>query len=212
MRPWFRRNRWGLIVLPLALVLAVAATSYRVRDYWWDALDANRVATASGAQAHWLTYTESFTDSTGKQRRRVRFRVFSVTRRTVVPQRFGGPVRITDSAFDVYRVRLDFEADPSTVLSGCQLALTDTHGDRFVYADTIDNVEQDLYPCVPDDHPGPSIGVVGEKTHKVEPGAERPRTWTTQPYVFVPKGTTITGLRLWWEGPYYAKVSVRPSA
>ncbi|MGO1769646.1 MAG: hypothetical protein ACTHZX_06800 [Microbacterium sp.] len=32
---WWARNRWGLIALPLALLLALAAASDRLSEYWW---------------------------------------------------------------------------------------------------------------------------------------------------------------------------------
>ena len=31
---WLRRNRWGLILLPVALLLAVAASSSRLVHFW----------------------------------------------------------------------------------------------------------------------------------------------------------------------------------
>ena len=73
MTSWLRRNRWGLLALPVAAALAVGANAQRLQDYWWN-VDL-RNAAATGSQGEWVTWSDDFTDALGDGTRTLRVKV-----------------------------------------------------------------------------------------------------------------------------------------
>ncbi|MFT4263524.1 MAG: hypothetical protein QM572_09095 [Nocardioides sp.] len=214
MRKWLRRNRWGLVALPAAAALLVAANGQRIQDWWWDA--ELHYASATGEQGEWVHYAEDFEDAAGKGTRELDFRITGLERVTSYTNRLGTTTRITDDVYDAWRVTFEGRADPDTVLTGCSLALTEADGTRYAYLADADGVDQDLlYPCLPFEDYGPSESIVagaGRQLDGGDPDADpRDPSWTVEPLVFVPKGTRITGVMLWWRPPHYARVAVSAS-
>jgi hypothetical protein len=70
---WLRRNRWGLVALPVTAALAVGANAQRLQDYWWD--QDLRLAGATGGQGEWVTWSDSFSDAAGDGTRTFRVKV-----------------------------------------------------------------------------------------------------------------------------------------
>jgi hypothetical protein len=210
VRAWLRRNRWGLVGLPLAAALMVGANGQRISDFWWHS-DLH-YASVSGGEGDWLSYSEDFADAAGPGVHSIRFRVTGIERVDSYTDRFGHTTTITNPAYDAWRVHVEAEADPNTVLTGCSLALTEDDGTRYEFAWQADDIDQDiLYPCLPRDAYGPSTTVQADVDRQLGgDGTPRPAQWTSDPVVFVAKGARITGVMLWWQPPHYAKVSVRP--
>jgi hypothetical protein len=202
VRSWLRRNRWGLLALPVTAVLAVGANAQRLQDYWWD--KDLRHAAATGRQSEWVSWSDSFTDATGAATRSFRVKVAS-TEST-------GPVDLKElelpSELTGWRITMDFDAAPDQVLFGCRLALLDDKGNRYYYRAIVNDLTQDIWPCVPGDHPGPRPSITAGEPRTVMPGEERPPRWTTQPVVVVPRDAHITQVLLWWEEPDYLAVQV----
>ncbi|MGH3643883.1 MAG: hypothetical protein ACRDUX_33230 [Mycobacterium sp.] len=196
MTSWLRRNRWGLLALPVAVALAVGANAQRLQDYWWD--QDLRQPAATGRLDEWVTWTDSFSDATGESTRTLRVKVTGVAATDLeLPSDLVGE-----------RVALDFAAEPDQVLSGCRLALLDGDGNRYVYDPTINEVSQDIWPCVPGNHPGPAPSIAAGQPRTVAPGEERPPSWTAQPVLVVPRNAKITQVLLWWEEPEYLAVQL----
>lgn len=72
---WFSRNKWGLGLLPLATVLALAASSDRVKPYFWEADLHEPVPVALG---EWVSYSEPYILDTGEETMTLRTRLDSV--------------------------------------------------------------------------------------------------------------------------------------
>lgn len=212
MRAWVRRNRWGLVGLPVAAALLVGGNSQRVKDWWWDA-DLHD-ASATAGQGEWLSYSEDFEDAVGHGVHRVELRIRGLERIESYTDQWGNTTKITNTAYDAWRVHLDAKADPDTVLTGCSMALTEADGTRYVWSADADGIEQDqLYPCLPKDDYGPTTSIEAGADGR-ELGGSDPSTragqWSVEPVFFVPHGVEVTGVMLWWSPPHYARVSVRP--
>jgi hypothetical protein len=202
VRAWLRRNRWGLIALPITAVLAVGANAQRLQDYWWDA--DLRHAAATGDLDQWVTWTGSFSDATGESTRSFRVKVTA----TDPPDRGEVAKLKLPSELTGIRVTMDFEAAPDQVLFGCRMALLDTDGNRYLYRPIVNGLSQNIWPCVPEGHPGPAPSITAGEPRTVLPGEQRPPNWTTQPVVVVPRTAQITQVLLWWENPNYLAVQL----
>lgn len=203
---WVRRNRWGLVALPVVLVLAAAANAQRLDDYWWDQTFQRATATASTGE--WVRHSEEFLDALGTTTRTLEVRV-------------GEPVEVVsflgDDALPVpvdlpeglvaVGVPLDFRAEPDQVLGGCSVALLDADGNRYEPSD-LGAVPQPFDPCLLDGSPGPSYSLSPDQPHQAAPGAARPTSWSTRPVVVLPDDVEITAVRVWWLPPYFVEVSL----
>jgi hypothetical protein len=204
VKSWLRRNRWGLLALPLTAALAVGANAQRLQDYWWD--KDLRHAAATGDQGEWVSWTDSFTDAVGDGTRTFRVKVTSSEPRAAVDYEGEHIDLDLPSDLTAYQLTMAFEAEPDQVLFGCRLALLDDNGNRYSYLAKVNKLMQDIWPCLPGDHPGPSPSITAGEPRAVMPGEERPPQWTTQAVVVVPRTATITQVLLWWEQPDYLAV------
>jgi len=203
MTEWLRRNRWGLVALPVTLALAVAANAQRLQDYWWDS-DLRTVG-AAGRQGEWVTWSDTFTDAAGEGTRTFSVRVAAVEP-TDTAQSFRGSEDVAlPGDLAAVRVAMDFRAAPDQVLFGCRLALVDTAGNRYVYRPLVGGVMQSLHPCLPE-QTGPRPSISAGEPRVTLSGEQRPPEWEATPVVLVPRGTEITKVLLWWEQPDYLEV------
>jgi hypothetical protein len=210
VRAWLRRNRWGLVGLPVAAALMVGANGQRLSGFWWHS--ELHYASASADQGEWLSYSEDGEDAVGPLQFAIRFRVTSVERVESYTNQFGHTTTITNPSYDAWRVHLEAEADPDTVLAGCSLALSEDDGTRYAWAVDADAIQQDqTWPCVPADAGGPMLTSDAATGRPLSgDGTPRPERWSVEPVIFAAKGADITGVMLWWRPPHYAKVSVHP--
>ena len=155
-----------------------------------------------------MTWSDSFSDALGPATRTVRVKMSGT-------ESIGAAGPSADSAdLDLppeltgLRVTMDFEAAPDQVLIGCQLALRDDNGNRYVYRPKVNDLSQDSWPCLPGDKSGPMASITAGEPRMVMPGYERPPHWTTRPVVVVPRTATITEVLLWWEQPDYLAVEL----
>jgi hypothetical protein len=197
MSTWLRRNRWGLLVLPVVATLAVAANGQRLQSFWWD--DELRHAAAAGTVDEWVTWTSSYVDAAGDGTRTFQVKVARIE-----------PAAASQSSADVagVRVTMNFRATHDQVLAECRFALLDDEGNRYEYVPTLDDDGRAAWPCVPQRHPGPSPAVFAGQQRETPPDGRRPPAWTTQPVVTVPRAARITEVLLWWEKPDYLAVQL----
>jgi hypothetical protein len=200
---WSRRNRWGLLVLPLATAAALAGSSDRVQLYFWEG--GLHHATA-GPAGQWVSFHDSYTDSNGPHERRVRVRLDSV-RPATTPWHTTDPLRLGPGS-TALAVTLTLEADVDLPLSVCSLGLRDGAGTRYDYLPGVGDANQPVSPCVPPDAPGPDTAM-GDLTAAPDPdSAPRPRTWSVSPVIVVPAGVKISEVDLWWQLPNYVALAV----
>lgn len=194
---WWRRNRWALVGLPVALLLALIGAGDRVRTLWWDQ-DLRRPSTVeAGGTAE---FHQRLVDGAGEPMPiEVQLRLDGVGAATTLPEDMELP-----AGTRAVQVDLTLSADPDIVLLTCNLALRDAAGTRYQYVSTSWGARQPVAPCVPADTPGPwpSLGDLDDVlSHSDDP--PRPRTWSVSPVVVVPDGIEITEVVLWWQLPQY---------
>lgn len=197
---WWRRNRWGLAALPLALVLAVAGNAARVGPMWWDL--APHVARGPGADG--LAQVRSPMPAWGGTVVDARLGLVGVQRTTTVTDRSGRAVDARVPAGTVlWRVTLRVEAEPAVPLVGCELALVDARGRSF----SLDRgaiTPSDAVPrqrCVPDATPGPEWD---STTGGLRTDVARAAAYQVVSYVVTPADVQPTEIRVWWQLPEYA--------
>jgi hypothetical protein len=121
---WLRRNRWGLLALPVTAALAVGANAQRLQDYWWD--KDLRLAGATGSQGEWVEWSDSFSDAAGDGTRTFRVKVTgSESIDAAGPSAESADLELP-SDLTGWRVTMDFEAAPDQVLFGAGWHLSTT--------------------------------------------------------------------------------------
>jgi hypothetical protein len=208
---WLRRNRWGLILLPVALVLALLASSSRVQLFWWN-YGPHEVT--HGRQGQPASFTEDWQDKAGHHTRSLRVSVRSVApAHEVVVEDQPEPVQVTlPAGATLWRIELDVEADPNTVLWGCQVAIIDTQGRTF---DTSTRLVEPSYklkvsPCTPAGATGPQP-ILYEGMKQDPEQLDRPGKYTTSVYLPATTGAVPKTVRIWWAYPPVIEFAVQPS-
>lgn len=191
---WWRRNRWALAVLPVALALALVAAGDRVRTLWWEQ-DLRRPTTAVAGAT--VGFQQRVYDGEGGTLPiDVQVRLDGVETATTLPADMELP-----AGTRAVQVDLTLSADPDVVLTGCSLAVRDAAGTRYGYVASGWDAAQSPMPCVPEDAPGPWAFA--------DPDAPaRPATWSVSPVVVVPDDVEITDVALWWQMPQYVLLEV----
>ena len=203
---WFRRNRWGLLLLLPALALALLGNSSRLQLFWWDYKPHEPTRTTIGAP---VAFAEEFDDFDGRWRRSLEVSVVSVLTGTVALDEEG--VRIEDPTppgAQWVAVRLHVETDPGTVLFACRLSILDDRGREATYgATSVGRYDLPTSPCTPADRPGPQSG--GQEAQQAAAQNPRPASYDVTAYVLTAEDFTPAEVRLWWQPPRYVAVDVR---
>jgi hypothetical protein len=200
-RGWWRENRVWLPGVPLALAALLAASSYNVREHWYDRGLRHELAVASPGEQ--VEVTDDYDDALGPTSRTFSVRLDRVREAATYPFDLGdGP---PPPGTHVVEAVLDWAAEPDQVLSGCTVAVVDSDGRRYERVDSFTQGNM----CVPFGHEGPSApGLEGDVRGTVEPGTARPPTWTTRSSFVVPDGVRVTRVLVWWERPDYVALPV----
>lgn len=194
--PWWRRNiGWVIALIPL-LICATLACSQRTFNQYLPRNPLNRIETQPRQGTLHQRYTESGT-------------AFSldvtVSVRDVQAVDQHENVR-ADTGAQLWRVDLDFEAEPDQVLVGCTAEL-ETDGVRYgggggkIAASNNGLSPSNSQTCTPSDTPGPSFDLDG--TTLIETTPPRPRNWSISLTFALPTGVTPQALRLSWYAPDY---------
>ena len=194
---WWRRNRWALAALPVALALTLVAAGDRVRTLWWE--QDLRVPTTVGAGAtgdfHQQGYDGSPID--------VQVRLDGVADATTLPEDLELP-----PGTRAVQVDLTLSADPDVGLTGCLLAVRDAAGTRYDYVSNAWGAMQPVVPCVPEDAPGPGPSL-GDVDDVLADPDDLPRPHLVRvPVVVVPDDVEVADVVLWWEKPRYLLLEV----
>lgn len=193
---WWKRNTgWVIALIPL-LICATLACSQRLLNQYLPRTTLNRVETQPRQGALHQRYTESGTTFSLD----VAVRVKDVQ---AVDQH--EDIR-ADAGAQLWRVDLEFEAEPDQVLIACTVEL-EADGVRYgLEGGKTTATEKGFSPsafrsCTPPDTPGPSFDWDGITL--VETTPPRPRTWPISLAFALPTGVTPQGLRLSWHSPDY---------
>ena len=192
-RSWGRRNAVWLVLLPIAIVVAAGASSFRVWAFWWPVglhLEVDRVAL--GEPAHLAgEYYDAFGFDVPERAqttvlREVDATVTSVEQVTELPvPSYGDPVPIPEGSV-VYEVRAHFAAELQTDLSLCQITLVAEDGTR--YGDSTTDVLGSSNRC---------------STPEAEGFVSEQPEWEVTSFVLADPGAEITQVRLGFGGPEY---------
>jgi len=198
---WWRANRLWLPALPLALGALLLASSYNVKEFWYDGGLHDRIGSAD--QGDFVSATSHYEDALGATSRTFRVRLNGLEETDVYPSEDEEPSPPSDG-LDALVAHLDWEAEPDQVLRLCRVSLVDDEGRRY---DT--DAPTTYGHCTPENRPGPEDPFSADGPRGVVPdGEERPATWSTSPVFLVPEGRRITQVMVWWETPQYVELSV----
>lgn len=193
---WWRRNAVWLVLLPVAIVVAAGASSFRVWAFWWpDGLHHEVDHVAAGESAH---LEDEYVDLLGDPeqadttvKRAIDATVTSVEQVDQLPPPvYGEPVAIPEGSV-VYEVRMHFAAELQTDVSGCRIILVAADGTR--YGESTTNLLGNFYPCAA---PGAESNI-----------SDQPE-WDVESYVLVDPDAEITQVRLAFGGPAYATIDL----
>lgn len=204
---WWRRNRWGMMLLPVALVVALAAGSSRIHAYWWVRGFHAQAPVTDGV----ASLTDEYDDGHLRYPIEARFRVASFAPAPDVTLDNDDPL---PDGLRAWRLRFAVEADPDIVLSGCSVAVVDSAGNVIREDDSGLGLNQfNVSRCVPEDTPGPGVDVGSTDPPKLDDGeSPRPRTFTTDTVFVLPEESTPRAVRLWYFLPNYVELPVSGSS
>lgn len=201
---WWARNRlWVLLLVPLLLV-ALAATAFRLQRLYlpWDWTRPHTTSTS----------TLRFEQDVRLSASTTRHRSVGITVVNVIPVRqFQGAVAASGAT--LHAVTLELTAEPDVILDLCDIALLGPDGTEYGRtAGQLDDPSKkfssksSVLDCVPPDAPGPTWDPFG---NKLVPGeVERPRTWRVETRVAVPEGVRPDRVVVRWQTPDYAVLRV----
>ncbi|WP_129784241.1 hypothetical protein [Promicromonospora panici] len=191
-RSWGRRNAVWLVLLPIAIVVAAGASSFRVWAFWWPVglhQEVDRVALGEPAHLAGEYYDMGFDVPERAETtvlREVDATVTSVEQVDALPApSYGDPVAVPEGSV-VYEVQVHFVAEPQTDLSGCQIALVAEDGTRYGES-TTDALGSSNRCSTPD-----AEGFVSEQPE-----------WDVTSFVLADPDAEITQVRLAFGGPEY---------
>lgn len=195
---WLRRNRWALIALVPAIVLAVAASSFRLISLylpWYS----ERTNNAEGVI---LVDSDQFVghypDGESYQAEVTPISATQIPSFTESHTSFPAEFTAVPGA-KLWRVEVEVFADPRMVLRGCTFGVEDDEGRFFSAAfGKLRNGEpltdREGY-CYPNLTPGPSFSFLNEY-EPAEPEAERPRRYRVFALFALPEGSDVANLRV----------------
>lgn len=208
---WWGRNKlWVRLLLPL-LLLAIAATSFRiVRVYLpivsWSAPQKAQGTTLAFHQPDRVTATKTVP-------RDVEIRVDSVRPMSGLDDYVAQP------GGQLYQVDLHFAASPETRVNVCEVFLTDAAG--TLYGTSVGSMPDPTvkYPALPPRSCGPLTddglsyrdAVYDDETGELEPPApedRRPPAWSRHWSVVLPKDVTPAQVVVRWTEPDYAVLNI----
>jgi hypothetical protein len=204
---WLRRNRLGLVLLPVAAALAVAASSSR---YVHNYLPYEPSSVSEGVVGTPVDYAQEWQDRSGKYVRKVAVTVDGITPTTKVVDWDGEDVDAKIPAgTTLWRVSLSLDAAPDQVLRSCKLIVVDTRGREYEFGSRrIQPSNLKISPCLNPGQGGPEAALVDGATHKDE--EPRPQTWSTVADVLMAEDSVPAMVRVWWEFPEVIEVPVKP--
>jgi hypothetical protein len=192
--------------LPLALVLAMGASSQRLVDRWWPTFPHERLAAAADGS---VRLSDTLVDSKGTHRRDVTMRFVSLAPVEDYQESADAkalPATVPDGQA-LWRLTLHFAADPATVLGACQVRVRDGEGRQYSpgVGDAVDDV-LDFPSCTPPGASGPLPAISADgPDQSFDP---RPAEYDRRYHLLLPADVRPADVRVWFDTPLYAEFGV----
>lgn len=182
---WVRSNRWWLIGLPIALVLAVGSAAYRVNDLWYENGWHHELATVDQGKFVSTKHTVYGFDEKPKPVG-MRMRLGAVTRTDAMYDGLGESLPLPAGMVGV-KLWLDFRAVGGKPAPYCTVYILDRAGNRY----EVEELDGGSNPCPP---PGGSPD---------DPKA--PSSWTRSVSAALPKSAKVTDVWVGVSWPDYIR-------
>ncbi len=195
------RWRW-LVLLPVAVVLVLAATASRVQVFWWPGELHDET---TGVQGEPVQVVDRWEDDGGEEQER-RFTVTLVDVRPATwVDGFSGPEPVDPpGGVAVWEIVLELEVDPDVPLQGCRVSLIDTEGrEARALGGSVGEAYLPATTCEPEDRRGP--GYDGSRDEDYPP---RLPTYRVAVFAVTAEDAVPGRIRLWWEPTDYVEVDV----
>ena len=206
MRRPARRTVLTVAALPLALALALGASSQRLVDRWWPTFPNERLS--AGADGT-VRLSDTFDDAKGTHPRVVTMRFTSLERVSDYQDAAGAktlPASVPTGQ-TLWRLTLHFEADPQTILGACQVQVRDADGRQYSpgVGDAVEDVF-DFTSCTPPGAAGPMAALSSDgPAQAFDP---RPARYDRRYHLLMPSGVRPDNVRVWFDTPLYAEFDV----
>lgn len=204
-----RRTMLTVAAIPLALALAMAASSQRLVDRWWPTFPHERAAHAADGS---VVLRGTIEDANGIHPHVVTTRFVSLERVTSYQEAPGKdvvPVTLPDGQV-LWRLNLHFATDPTTIVGACTVQVLDDA--RREYSPGVGFLKgvYSYTSCVPLDTPGPQVAL--SKGARPRPDElNRPPRYDRWYYLRMPASVRPDAVRVWFETPAYAEFDVSGS-
>lgn len=176
---WLLRNKWWLALIPVALVLLVAASGHRLQDWWWNT--DYRVQVDSAAAGEWAHWEDTNTLFDKGAERSFDVRLVRIERVDEVPNPYGEAQPLPEGSEGVL-VELDFRK-PVGDTTGCRMILVAEDGGY--YGDWISEPFRQQ-GCGPANY-----------------GTDPEATWTATTVIPVDPGAEIVEVRIGYQATKY---------
>ena len=201
-----RRTLLSVAALPLALVLAMGASSQRLVDRWWPTFPHERLTAAADRS---VQLSDTLDDAKGTHRRDVTMRFVSLAPVEDYQESADAktlPATVPDGQ-TLWRLTLHFATDPATVLGACQVQVRDAEGRQYSpgVGDAVDDV-LDFPSCTPPGAAGPLPAISADGPEQAfDP---RPAEYDRRYHLLLPAHARPADVRVWFDTPLYAEFDV----
>ncbi len=206
MRRPTRRTGLTIAALPVALALALGASSQRLVDRWWPTFPNERLAAAPDGS---VRLSDTLDDAKGTHPRVVTMRFTSLERVSDYQEAAGAKTLPATVPADqtLWRLTLHFAADPQTVLGACQVQVRDADGRQ--YSPGVGDAVEDAYDftsCTPPGAAGPMAALSTDgPAQSFDP---RPAEYERRYHLLLPSRVRPDNVRVWFDTPLYAEFDV----
>jgi hypothetical protein len=195
-----------IAALPLALVLALGASSQRLVDRWWPTFPNERLSAAADGS---VRLSDTLDDAKGTHPRVVTMRLASLERVSAYQEAAGArtlPATVPANQ-TLWRLTIHFAADPTTILGACQVQVRDAGGRQ--YSPGVGDAVEDVYDftsCTPPGAAGPMAALSTDSPSQAfDP---RPAAFDRRYHLLMPSNVQPDNVRVWFDTPLYAEFDV----
>lgn len=206
MRHPTRRTGLTIAALPLALALALGASSQRLVDRWWPTFPNERLSAAADGS---VRLRDTLDDARGAHPRVVTMRFISLERVSdyqAAADSTSLPATVP-AGQTLWRLTMHFAADPQTILGACQVQVRDADGRQ--YSPGVGDAVEDTYDftsCTPPGAAGPMAALSTDgPAQAFDP---RPAAYDRRYHLLMPSGVRPDNVRVWFDTPLYAEFDV----
>jgi hypothetical protein len=204
-----RRTALTVAAIPLALVLALGASSQRLVDRWWPTFPNERLSSASDGS---VRLSDTLDDAKGRHPRVVTMKYVSLERVRDYQEADGAKTLSAQvpAGQAMWRLTIHFTADPQTVLGACVVQVRDAGGRQYSpgVGDAVDGVSE-FTSCTPPGASGPMASLAAdEAAQELDP---RPPEYDRRYHLLMPVDVQPDNVRVWFDTPRYAEFDVTGS-